>query len=103
MLNGQSEQGRRETDRGQRATGEELGSERAIFPIEKGHAALVVQGKFASADAEGRRGPWRGTSGARQKWHAAISRTLSQSPCPELTRMISEPWVDLGSLKRLQE
>jgi len=52
MLNGQSEQGRRETDRGQRATGEELGSERAIFPIEKGHAALVFQGKFASADAE---------------------------------------------------
>ena len=40
MLNGQSEQGRREADRGQRATGEELGSERAIFPIEKGHAAL---------------------------------------------------------------
>ena len=52
MLNGQSEQGRRETDRGQRAIGEELGSEREIFPIEKGHAALLVQGKFASADAE---------------------------------------------------
>ena len=52
MLNGQTEQSRRETDRGQRATGEELGSERAFFPIEKGHAALVVQRKFACADAE---------------------------------------------------
>ena len=50
---GQSEQSRRETDRGQRATGEVLGSERAFFPIEKSHATLVVQGKFAGADAEG--------------------------------------------------
>ena len=38
MLNGQSEQGRREADRGQQATEEELGSEREIFPIEKGCA-----------------------------------------------------------------
>ena len=54
MLNGQTEQSRRETDRGQRATGEELGIERAFFPIEKSHAKLVVQeGKFAGADAEG--------------------------------------------------
>jgi len=41
------------TGKGERATGEELGSERGAFPIEKGRAALVVQGKFASEDAEG--------------------------------------------------
>jgi len=52
VLNGQSEQSRRETYREQRETGEELGNERAIFPIEKDHAVLVVQGKFASTDAE---------------------------------------------------
>ena len=49
------------TDRGQRATGEELGSKRAVFSVEEGHAALVVKGKFSGAVAE----PWRGTSGAR--------------------------------------
>jgi len=53
MLHGKSEQGRRETNRGQRATGEELGSKRAIFSVEDDHAALVVQDKFAGADAEG--------------------------------------------------
>jgi len=41
------------TDRGQRATGEELGSKRAVFSVEEGHVALVVLGKFAGADAEG--------------------------------------------------
>jgi len=53
VLNGQSEQSRREMDQGQRATGEELGSKRAVFSVEEGYAALAAQGKFASADAEG--------------------------------------------------
>ena len=42
-----------ETDRGRRAAGEEMGSKRAFFSFEKSNAALVVQGKFTGADAEG--------------------------------------------------
>jgi len=40
-------------DRRQRATGKELGSEQAIASVEEDNAALVVQGNFAGADAEG--------------------------------------------------
>jgi len=53
VLIGQSEQSQREMDRGQRATGEELGSKGAVFSVEEGYAGLVVQGKFADADAKG--------------------------------------------------
>ena len=68
---------KRSEGNGQRATGEELGSKRAVFSVEEGHAVLVVQGKLAGADAE----PWRGTTGARQKWRATILRIEREGAC----------------------
>jgi len=53
VLNSQPEQSRRETDQGQRATGEELGCKWEVFLNEKGHAALVVKWTSMGADAEG--------------------------------------------------
>ena len=87
MLNGQSEKGRRKTDRGQRVTGEELENEREIFLIEKGHAALVVQGSFRARMPRVLAGYVRCSS----EMGAVISWALSQSPRLKLTRIISEP------------